>query len=55
MRALASIENTRDGEWSILQEHTRLNILNGFDNEEVEVVSWVLRAGEVRGAWVTKS
>jgi acyl-CoA thioester hydrolase len=47
------IENTRDGEWSILQGAHEIEYFEpAFDNEEVEVVSWVCELGKVRGAWV---
>lgn len=46
------IEETRKQEWLVLQGAHEIQYLEpAFDNDEVEIISWVCELGKVRGAW----
>jgi acyl-CoA thioester hydrolase len=46
------IEETRRQGWFVLQGGHEIEYLEpAFDNDEIEIVSWVCEMGKVRGAW----
>jgi acyl-CoA thioester hydrolase len=46
------IESTRNSGWLVVQGAHEIEYFEpAFDNDEIEVVSWVCEMGKVRGAW----